>query len=267
MADLHDTAFPTRVVSYARGDDLDASRTFYTEVLGFEVAMQDPVLGLTSPANRTAQVLIPPAGFEDPQPQFGIDLGTPDAVDAAHAEALQRGLRVVYPLRNEPWGVRRFFVEDPAGTIINVLAHTAEDMTPHTRPRLVLAHIRPRLVVEDVDAAIEYYERYLGAVRGPRHAEPSGYVGHAEVRIGESTVSLTQAHDGYRLHSPESATSSPVLLTLTVADASAVGAAMVEGGATVIVSIEDRPWGKRQGRIRDPFGHLWLISQDLSPAP
>jgi len=42
---------------------------------------------------------------------------------------------------------------------------------------------------------------------------------------------------------------------------------MVEGGATVIVSIEDRPWGKRQGRIRDPFGHLWLISQDLSPAP
>jgi uncharacterized glyoxalase superfamily protein PhnB len=215
------------------------------------------VLGLTSPANRTAQVLIPPSGFEDPQPQFGIDLGTPDAVDAAHAAALQRGLRVVYPLRNEPWGVRRFFVEDPAGTIINVLAHTAE-MTPH---------IRPRLVVEDVDAAIAYYERYLGAVRGPRHAEPSGFVGHAEVRIGESTISLTQAHDDYRLYSPESATSSPVLLTLTVADSSAVGAAMVEGGATVIVSIEDRAWGKRQGRIRDPFGHLWLISQDLSPAP
>jgi uncharacterized glyoxalase superfamily protein PhnB len=266
MTDPPATPLPTRVVSYARGHDLDASRSFYTEVLGFEVAMQDPVLGLTSPANRTAQVLIPPAGFEDPQPQFGIDLGTPDAVDAAHAAARERGLRVVYPIRDEPWGVRRFFVEDPGGTIINGLAHRAP-ARPEMRPRPDVAHVRPRLVVDDVDAAIAYYERYLGAMRGPRHAEPSGYVGHAEMRIGETTISLTQSHDDYRLSSPDPATSSPVLLTLTVADASAVGAAMVEGGATVIVSIEDRPWGRREGRIRDPFGHLWLVSQDLSPAP
>jgi uncharacterized glyoxalase superfamily protein PhnB len=45
------------------------------------------------------------------------------AVDAAHAEAVRRGLRVVYPLTDEPWSVRRFFVEDPGGTIVNVLAH------------------------------------------------------------------------------------------------------------------------------------------------
>ena len=256
MTDLIDPASPTRVVSYARGQALDASRAFYTEVLGFDVAMEDPVLGLTSPANHNAQVLIPPAEFENPQPRFGVDLGNPKAVDAAHAAAVARGLRVVYPLTDEPWGVRRFFVEDPGGTIINVLAHTT-GRTPN---------IRPRLVVEDVDVAIAYYQRYLGAAPGPRHAEPSGYVGYAEVRIGDSTITLHQAHDDYRLYSPESAASSPVLLTLTVADSSAVGAAMVEGGGTVIVSIEDRPWGKREGRIRDPFGHLWVNSQDLTPA-
>jgi uncharacterized glyoxalase superfamily protein PhnB len=50
-------------------------------------------------------------------------LGDPDAVDAAHAEAVRRGLRIVYPLTDEPWGVHRFFVEDPGGTIVNVLAH------------------------------------------------------------------------------------------------------------------------------------------------
>ena len=94
-------------------------------MLGFEVAMEHPVLELTSPANRSAGVIIPPAGFEDPQPRFGIDLGEPRAVDAAHTAAIRRGLRVVYALRDEPWGVRRFFVEDPSGTIINVLAHTA----------------------------------------------------------------------------------------------------------------------------------------------
>ena len=61
--------------------------------------------------------------MENPPPRFGIDLGDPDAVDAAHAEAVRRGLRVVYPLTSEPWGVRRFFVEDPSGTVVNVLAH------------------------------------------------------------------------------------------------------------------------------------------------
>jgi len=256
MTDLIDTASPTRLIAYPDGADIDASRAFYTDVLGMQATMEDPILGLTSPANPSAQVLIPPVGLEDPQPRFGVDLGSPQAVDAAHAATVQRGLRVVYPLTDEPWGVRRFFVEDPAGTIVNVLAHTA-GRAPN---------IRPRLVVEDVDAAVAYYERHLGAAPGPRHAEPSGLVVHAEVRIGDSTISLTQAHDNYRLYSPESAASSPVLLTLTVADASAVGAAMVEGGGTVIVSIEDRPWGKREGRVRDPFGHLWVISQDMSSA-
>lgn len=113
----------TRIVPYADGSDISASRSFYTEVLGLEVGMEEPVLGLSSPANAKAQVLIPPPGMEDPQPQFGIDVGEPAVVDAAHEEAVRRGLRVVYSLTNEPWGVRRFFVEDPGGTIVNVLAH------------------------------------------------------------------------------------------------------------------------------------------------
>jgi catechol 2,3-dioxygenase-like lactoylglutathione lyase family enzyme len=113
----------TRIVAYADGDDIAASRDFYVEVLGLEVAMEDPVLGLRSPANPTGEVIIPPLGMQDPEPRFGVDVGDPAAVDAAHAASVERGLRVVYALRDEPWGVRRFFVEDPGGTIINVLAH------------------------------------------------------------------------------------------------------------------------------------------------
>jgi catechol 2,3-dioxygenase-like lactoylglutathione lyase family enzyme len=112
-----------RIHPYADANDLAASRDFYTGVFGLEVAMDDPVLCLRSPDNPTAQVLIPPPGMEDPPPRFGIDLGEPAAVDAAHAEAVRRGSRVVYPLTDEPWGVRRFFVEDPSGTVVNVLAH------------------------------------------------------------------------------------------------------------------------------------------------
>ena len=112
-----------RIVAYADGDDLVASREFYVKVLGLQVAMEDPVLGLTSPSNPTAQVLIPPRGMENPPPRFGLDVGDPEAVDAAHAEVVRRGLRVVYLITNEPWGVRRFFVEDPSGTVVDVLAH------------------------------------------------------------------------------------------------------------------------------------------------
>lgn len=111
----------TRIVPYADGRDPDASREFYVGVLGLEVAMTDPVLGLCSPDNPTAQVIVAPHGTEEAH--FGVDVGTPAAVDAAHAEVLRRGLRVRYPLTDEPWGVRRFFVEDPGGTVVNVLAH------------------------------------------------------------------------------------------------------------------------------------------------
>ncbi|GAA1227514.1 VOC family protein [Prauserella halophila] len=112
-----------RIIPYADGDDLAASREFYVAVFGFEVAMEEPVLGLTSPVDPSDQVLIPPRGMESPSPRFGIDVGEPAAVDAAHAEVVRRGLRVVYPLTDEPWGVRRFFVADPSGTVVNVLAH------------------------------------------------------------------------------------------------------------------------------------------------
>lgn len=112
----------TRIIPYAHGDDA-ASRRFYVDLLGLEVAMSEPRLGLRSPVNPTAQVIVTPAGAEEPAPAFGVDLGDPSEVDAAHEQAVERGLRIVYALRDEPWGVRRFFVEDPGGTVVNVLAH------------------------------------------------------------------------------------------------------------------------------------------------
>lgn len=112
-----------RIHPYVETDDLDASRSFYTEVFGLHVAMETPVLGLQAPDLTSAQIIVCPRGFEKPQPDFGIDVGDPAAVDHAHAQAQDRDLRVVYPLTDEPWGVRRFFVEDPDGRIINVLAH------------------------------------------------------------------------------------------------------------------------------------------------
>jgi catechol 2,3-dioxygenase-like lactoylglutathione lyase family enzyme len=102
-----------RIVACAGGQELIASRDFYVDVLGMQIAMEDPVLDLQSPDNPTAEVIIGAREMQGPKPSFGVDVGEPASVDAAHAEVVRRGLRVVYPLTDEPWGVRRFFVEDP----------------------------------------------------------------------------------------------------------------------------------------------------------
>jgi uncharacterized glyoxalase superfamily protein PhnB len=51
-------------------------------------------------------------------------------VDAVHAEAVRRGLELVHPLTDEPWGVRRFFVRDPNGVVVNVVSHRGDAATP-----------------------------------------------------------------------------------------------------------------------------------------
>ena len=111
-----------RIVPDIKSKDLDASRRFYVDVLGLEVAMDMGfIVTLVSPTNPTAQVSL----MRDDEssailPQMSVEVAD---VDEVHARAVSRGFKVVYPLTNEPWGVRRFFVTDPNGTVINVMCH------------------------------------------------------------------------------------------------------------------------------------------------
>jgi len=122
--------------------------------------------------------------------------------------------------------------------------------------------IRPRLVVDDAAAAIEFYVTALGGTELMRFAMPSGQIVQAEVQIGDDVISLTE-HDGDVNLSPVHLGGSPLLLTMTVPNADAIGEAMVAAGATVIIPIDDRFYGRREGRLQDPAGHLWIISQHL----
>lgn len=113
-----------RVVPDIRCDDFAASRDFYVGVLGFEVGMDmDWVLTFVSPGNPAAQVTLISKDASAPvDPQMSVEV---EDVDAVHAEALRRGVEIVHPLTDEPWGVRRFFVRDPNGIVVNVLSHRA----------------------------------------------------------------------------------------------------------------------------------------------
>jgi catechol 2,3-dioxygenase-like lactoylglutathione lyase family enzyme len=111
-----------RVVPDITSERIDESRKFYTEFLGLTLAMDMGwILTFVSPSNPTAQVTLlraPTSGT--PNPNVSVEVGD---VDALHAKAVALGLHIVYPLTDEPWGVRRFFVTDPNGVIINVASH------------------------------------------------------------------------------------------------------------------------------------------------
>ena len=114
-----------RIVPDIKSKHLDASRQFYVEVLGLEVAMDMGfIVTLVSPSNPTAQVsLMRDDDSSSILPQISIEVAN---VDDVHSRAVSHGLNIVYPLTNEPWGVRRFFVTDPNGIVINVMCHIRE---------------------------------------------------------------------------------------------------------------------------------------------
>lgn len=113
-----------RAVPDIQSDRLDASRDFYVGVLGFELGMDlGWIIGFVSPDNPTAQIqVISRDATAAVTPQISVEVGD---VDDVHRRAVAAGHEIVHPLTDEPWGVRRFFVRDPSGTIVNVMAHRA----------------------------------------------------------------------------------------------------------------------------------------------
>lgn len=109
--------------------DLPASRDFYESFLGFEAVMdEEGFLMLASPSTPTTQMIVSARDGETMDPgvrDVDISIEVRD-VNAAHADAERRSLEIVYPLTDEPWGIRRFFVRDPDGKVINVASHIAD---------------------------------------------------------------------------------------------------------------------------------------------
>jgi uncharacterized glyoxalase superfamily protein PhnB len=108
-----------RAVPNVKSDRPAATRDFFVE-LGFEVVMDlGWVITVASSANPSVQVNI--IGNDDPSaPGMSVEVAD---VDAVHAAAVERGLEIAYPLRDEDWGVRRFMLREPSGTTVNVLSH------------------------------------------------------------------------------------------------------------------------------------------------
>jgi len=126
----------------------------------------------------------------------------------------------------------------------------------------------PYLIVNDAAQAIEFYKEAFGATELLRMAKPDGKIGHAEIRIGDSTIMLADEFPEMGARSPQSFGGSPVSIFLYVENVDAVFAQTVAAGAVVERPVADQFYGDRMGGVKDPFGHAWSIAthvEDVSP--
>lgn len=131
-----------------------------------------------------------------------------------------------------------------------------------THPKLT-----PRLVVRDAASAIRFYTQAFGAEERERFAMPEGPIVHAAIAIDGAVVALKDASHGDV--GPDALGGTPVILQLLCDDPDAVCERAVALGAEVVFPIEDQFYGHREGRIRDPFGHLWILTRvvrEMTPA-
>lgn len=124
--------------------------------------------------------------------------------------------------------------------------------TPHLN-----AAIRPRLVVADAATAIDWYRDVFGADEVERYSDGDRIV-HAELAVGAARWTLKDQDDVDR--APSSSGGYPVLLMLDMENLDAIAEQMTAAGATVIFPVDDHGYG-RGGRFRDPFGHVWMLSE------
>ena len=114
---------PTGITANLPVADMDQAREFYMDYLGLSVEEMNLgwVARVRTPVGRAVLQLVTRDESAPVDSQLSVHVG--DDVEAAYEEAQRRGYEIVHPLTTEPWGVRRFFVRAPNGTVINVVSH------------------------------------------------------------------------------------------------------------------------------------------------
>lgn len=130
--------------------------------------------------------------------------------------------------------------------------------------------VTPRLVLRDAPGAIDFYCAAFGAEElGERFTGPNGEVVHAEVRIGDSVIMLSEeTGNGAPAKSPTSLGEVVTAIMSTYwEDVDAAWQKALAAGAHVVYPLADQFYGDRAGRLRDPFGQQWMLSQRIEDVP
>ena len=123
--------------------------------------------------------------------------------------------------------------------------------------------VTPYLTVKGAAAALEFYKKAFGATEVMRLDMGPGVIGHAEIRIGDSQVMLSDEFPDMGMKSPQTIGGTAGYLMIYTPDCDAMIAQAVAAGARVTRAAEDQFYGDRSGQIEDPFGHRWAISTHI----
>jgi PhnB protein len=123
--------------------------------------------------------------------------------------------------------------------------------------------VYPYLRVRDAGRALDFYQRAFGAQELFRLTEPGGRIGHAEIKIGATTLLLSDEYPEMGVVGPQALGGTTFSIHLHVDDADAWIARAVEAGATIVRPATDAFYGERGGTVRDPFGHEWMLGHQI----
>ncbi len=123
--------------------------------------------------------------------------------------------------------------------------------------------VYPYLMVRDAQAAMAFYAEAFGATELFRLVEPSGRVGHAELQLGAAVLMVCDEFPEYGMVGPQGEKFTGCTIHLHVDDADAMAERAVAAGATMLMPPTDQFYGERSCRLRDPFGHFWLLGHSI----
>ncbi len=123
--------------------------------------------------------------------------------------------------------------------------------------------VYPYLRVHSAAEALAFYERAFDAKELFRLTEPSGRIGHAEMRIGPATLMLSDEYPERGIKGPRTLGGTSFAIHLHVNDIDGLFDRAVQAGASVVRPPQDQFYGERSATVRDPFGHEWLLGQHI----
>ena len=128
--------------------------------------------------------------------------------------------------------------------------------------------VTPYLAIKHATKALEFYKKAFGATETYKLLMPDGRLGHAEIRLGDSLIMLSDEFPEYGGKASEQLGGSPVSIHLYVEDVDAVFKKALAAGAKERKPVMDQFYGDRSGQLEDPFGHLWWVAtheEDIPP--
>ncbi len=127
--------------------------------------------------------------------------------------------------------------------------------------------VTPYLILKNAADAIEFYKKAFGAVELLRIPAPGGKIGHAEIKIGDSPVMLSDEYPDMGFKGPESLGGTPVSLMIYVDDVDKIFPQAIAAGGKEVRPLQNQFYGDRSGTLTDPFGHVWTISTHVEDIP